>query len=339
LPLPVALTDEVIHEDEPLPVGGKKSLLSVAVDAPVTLLRSIRIPRDLVMDQPVAVVLKVQAFGGGPVTAASFDFQANPPTVKVEAESEKAGRGATLPLHPFVAGKVASWLTRRGQASTKLSIKPPVESLGPGTWSTRAAEMFRRDLDEARSIWLAEVENLTDEHQRRTESRFLKPENDRGKVADFHALRHTFISMLASSGVHPKVAQQLARHSTITLTMDRYSRTRLVDLNASIGNLPTLATVQKPNLAVSRAEATSHISEGAQVLVARLVARPADASGEALMTVDESSRKSGPVAETQTPLKTRGFANDCSPLMTADVSGNRRDSNPEPKDYESAEVG
>ena len=46
--------------------------------------------------------------------------------------------------------------------------------------------------------------------------------------------------MLASSGVDPKVAQQLARHSTITLTMDRYSHARLADLNAAVTNLPSL---------------------------------------------------------------------------------------------------
>jgi len=40
---------------------------------------------------------------------------------------------------------------------------------------------------------------------------------------DFHALRHTFVSRLASSGVHPKTAQRLARHSTITLTIDPYT--------------------------------------------------------------------------------------------------------------------
>ena len=148
------------------------------------------------------------------LTALSFDFQANPPTVTVEAAHEKSGRGATLPLHPFAADKVATWLKSRPQSSAAPTIKPPVDTLWPGTWSKKAAEMLRRDLDEARSIWLAEVEKLTDEHERRTESTFLKPENANGEVADFHALRHTFITMLASSGVHPKVAQVLARHST-----------------------------------------------------------------------------------------------------------------------------
>ena len=40
------------------------------------------------------------------------------------------------------------------------------------------------------------------------------------RAADFHALRHTFITRLARSGVAPAVANSLARHSTITLTMN-----------------------------------------------------------------------------------------------------------------------
>ena len=129
----------------------------------------------------------------------------------------------------------------RPKASATPKTKPLVETLWLGTWSKKAAEVLRRDLNEARSIWLAEVEMLTDEHQRRTESKFLKPENANGEVADFHAPRHTFITLLASSGVHPKVAQVLARHSTITLTMDRCSHARLVDLNTAVENLPSLA--------------------------------------------------------------------------------------------------
>jgi hypothetical protein len=61
-----------------------------------------------------------------------------------------------------------------------------------------------------------------------------------GRVADFHALRHTFIPNLAAGGVHPKVAQSLARHSTITLTMNRYSHTHAGDEVAALGVLPDL---------------------------------------------------------------------------------------------------
>jgi integrase len=64
--------------------------------------------------------------------------------------------------------------------------------------------------------------------------------DEAGKYADWHALRHSFISFLVEADVHPRVAQLLARHSTITLTMDRYShvlREREID---AIGRLPAL---------------------------------------------------------------------------------------------------
>lgn len=44
-----------------------------------------------------------------------------------------------------------------------------------------------------------------------------------GLYADFHALRHTFITNMVKSGVNPKTAQSLARHATIDLTMNVYT--------------------------------------------------------------------------------------------------------------------
>jgi len=41
-----------------------------------------------------------------------------------------------------------------------------------------------------------------------------------GRAVDFHALRHTFITRLARSGVVPAVNKSLARHSGIVLTRD-----------------------------------------------------------------------------------------------------------------------
>ena len=61
---------------------------------------------------------------------------------------------------------------------------------------------------------------------------YLEYRDAAGRVADFHCLRHSFIWNLARGDVHPKVAQQLARHSTITLTMVRYSHTVLSELSA-----------------------------------------------------------------------------------------------------------
>jgi integrase len=59
-----------------------------------------------------------------------------------------------------------------------------------------------------------------------------------GKVIDFHALRHTFVTSLAKAGVHPSKAQRLARHSTIALTMNVYTSLDVDDLRDALNTLP-----------------------------------------------------------------------------------------------------
>jgi len=79
----------------------------------------------------------------------------------------------------------------------------------------------------------------------------IPPKDPNGRVVDFHTLRHTFITKLARSGVHPKVAQNLARHCTIALTMDRYSHTLREDERAALDALPDLSTPPKQQAAVT----------------------------------------------------------------------------------------
>ena len=245
------------------------------------------------------------------LTLSSFDFQADPPTVTVEAKNEKSGRGATLPLHPFAADKVATWLKSRPPTSATLSIKPQSEPLWPGTWFNSAAERFRRDLAEARDAWLKEVPPKSPEHERRDASDFLTPENTNGETADFHALRHTFISMLASSGVHPKVAQQLARHSTITLTRDRSSHARLVDLNTAVENLLSLALPKHlmPDVAMDMLSSADSVAvqDNPSVWVARRVAVFGDVPCENGGKADETRPATQLAKEVENPLKTRSF--------------------------------
>ena len=61
-----------------------------------------------------------------------------------------------------------------------------------------------------------------------------------GRVAMQADIAPTVISNLAPSGVHPKLAQTLARHSTITLTMDRYAHVGLPDHAIAIKFLPPI---------------------------------------------------------------------------------------------------
>ncbi len=78
--------------------------------------------------------------------------------------------------------------------------------------------------------------------------------DDSGRVLDFHAFRHTFITNLARGGVHPKQAQDLARHSDINLTLSRYSHTVIADRAASLRALPDL--MSRPEQERQRATGT-----------------------------------------------------------------------------------
>src|SRR5262249_25088343 len=55
--------------------------------------------------------------------------------------------------------------------------------------------------------------------------------------ADFHALRHTFITSLGRAGVELRTAQELAGHSSPIQTA-RYSHRRLHDLAGAVEMLP-----------------------------------------------------------------------------------------------------
>jgi integrase len=48
--------------------------------------------------------------------------------------------------------------------------------------------------------------------------------------ADFHALRHTFGTMLALSGTSPQIAQKLMRHSNFNLTQNIYTHLSTAEL-------------------------------------------------------------------------------------------------------------
>ncbi|MEX2187640.1 MAG: tyrosine-type recombinase/integrase, partial [Pirellulales bacterium] len=73
---------------------------------------------------------------------------------------------------------------------------------------------------------------------RREQSDFLCHRDQDGLYADFHSLRHFFITSMQHAGVSPKMAQTLARHSDIRLTMQVYTHVELADQTAAIATLP-----------------------------------------------------------------------------------------------------
>src|SRR5262249_51388920 len=65
-----------------------------------------------------------------------------------------------------------------------------------------------------------------------------------GRVADFHCLRHSYLTALAKSNAPVKVVQTLARHSTPTLTLGVYAHVGLYDQAAALDALPDLSRPQ-----------------------------------------------------------------------------------------------
>jgi len=164
---------------------------------------------------------------------ASFDFRGDPATVTVKAAYSKRRRQDVLPLRPNLGEAL------RRHLPTKLPTAP-VFSV-PRSYDM--ADMLRADLTDARTKWIGEARTETDKAEREKGS-FLAYRDDAGRVAAFHSLRHTFISNLAQAGVHPKLAQSLARHSDINLTLSRYTHTTRGQESAALAALPDLSPSQ-----------------------------------------------------------------------------------------------
>ena len=62
--------------------------------------------------------------------------------------------------------------------------------------------------------------------------------DERGRVVDIHALRHTLGTHLSKAGVTPRVAMAAMRHSSLDLTMSIYVDPVLLDVGAAVDALP-----------------------------------------------------------------------------------------------------
>lgn len=183
------------------------------------------------------------------LTPESFDLDADPGTVRVRASYSKRRRDDVQPLRADLVGVLREWLAR----------KPAGRPLWPGHWPKFAARMVGADLDAARATWIEEAGSDA-ERARRQRSDVLLFSDAAGRVFDFHAFRHQFITNLAAAGVHPKVAQALARHSTIGLTMDRYTHLSALDHTAALDQLPSIpGRVHGEEKAVARATGTDSV--------------------------------------------------------------------------------
>jgi integrase len=166
-----------------------------------------------------------------------LQLSGNEPTITVSAACSKRRRRDVIPLHLSVAAFVRAWLDQNPKAPGD-RVFALSSSNG---YVRRTSKTMANDLAAARTAWINGAKDDT-ERSRREASDFLAYESNDNIFADFHANRHTFITNLGKSGVSPKLAQTLARHSDIRLTFDVYTHVDQNEQTAAVSTLPSPPT-------------------------------------------------------------------------------------------------
>ena len=144
------------------------------------------------------------------LTWGDIDLEAS--TVRVPGSISKNGKTETLPLRP----EVVAVLTTHRPAMCQ-----------PFEW------VFRGHLPTYRTV------------KKDALGAGIAVRDEYGRKFDFHALRTTFGTLLSASGVPPRVAMQLMRHSEMKLTMKTYMDASHLPLVASLASLPSLSFTEK----------------------------------------------------------------------------------------------
>ncbi|MCA9196013.1 MAG: tyrosine-type recombinase/integrase [Planctomycetales bacterium] len=234
------------------------------------------------------------------LTIRSLDLESSPPTVRCEAGYSKRKRNDIVPLHDIVVERLRSWLEQRGQTPAS----EPLFSLQTKSGGLRrTSKMMRVDLTNAGIPYCDED----------------------GLYADFHANRHTFISNLAKAGVTPKLAQSVARHSDVNLTLGVYSHVEMNEQAAAINALPappvTSAAIVRKSLDNGLDNTTPKMSD--ETPVVQIVVQTSGSGCPELaefVTNDGNERR---VENDQKPLPQKALVTLCQQLAEGDDSSGR----------------
>ncbi len=232
----------------------------------------------------------------------SFTLDTDEPSIMIAAASSKRRRDDRQPITAELAAVLKPWLATR-------PAEQPVFTM-PNR--SNVVRMFRKDLQAARDAWINEAGN-DEERKKREESDYLKYENGTG-VADFHALRHTFVTWIVQSGASVKVAQELARHSTPVLTLGIYSHVTLHDQTKALAALPvanTSADAGESAREAMRATGTdNHTANADQKPFSDINSDRAAVLGIRLALTSTEGTETSRKQKEKNPQKTRGFTGD-----------------------------
>ena len=204
------------------------------------------------------------------LTPAHFHLADEPPSVSLPGKNAKNKKTVRPPIPPAVA------IALRSYFAGKTAGQP----IWPGEWKRHGAYMLRIDLRAAKVPYVVETPHGK-EH------------------ADFHALRHTFLSSLAAAGIGAKELQTLARHSDPRLTLGVYTHARSAELVKAVGRLKVPGATESPLASLDR-EQLEQITFGLLLMLgtvlsptvdSRVALRVAPASGIAGDSVGQVGTK------------------------------------------------
>ena len=229
----------------------------------------------------------------------SFDLAGELPTVTLAARHAKNRKTKVQPIPPDLAELMRGYLAGR----------PAGQPVWGGTWARnhRGAEMLRIDLKAAGIPYTVEGP-------------------DGPLYADFHSLRHSYLTLGGRAGIDLRTLQELAGHSTPVLTA-RYSHRRLHDLAGAVEKLPSFLPTGDEGAAKSaRVGAT-----GTEGFGCTLVAHGVSNQGHSRTPAGTEGGKGRLGQKRRNPLNGQLVA---SPGISSHERG-RRDSNPQPPDRQS----
>jgi site-specific recombinase XerD len=171
------------------------------------------------------------------------------PYIKLDRKSEKNRQGNSIPLRADLADDLRQWISDRAAKAQEAAQNVPTLS-----FESEAARMRRGEQQGSHAGTLSGDELLFNVPNRHALVKILDKDyavagipkiDDRGRTVDVHCLRHSFATWIGESGVSPKAAQRLMRHSDVNLTM-RYTHGTLEAELKALESLPTARLNPEP---------------------------------------------------------------------------------------------
>jgi len=209
---PLAYYSSKVKGDDPKPSKIRRALTPDELNRIVRAARASAVREEALTGEQRSWLYLVAASTGfragelSSLTPRSFDL--DEAIVMLERQVSKRRTYDKQELPPSLVEGLRGWL----------ADKPQDARLWPSFWKNRAARMLRADMRVAG----------------------VDPVDSEGRVADFHALRVTYITNLVGHGTQDLVlVQRLARLSTVAL-LNRYAKPHNEQRRAAVAKLPEL---------------------------------------------------------------------------------------------------